>query len=73
MSKLTAADTLSLSIPESIELVEDIWDTIAPEADAVDLTDDEKKIIDERLTAYHQNPSLGSPWEDVLNRLTGKA
>lgn len=71
MKKITATDTLDLSIPERIQLVEDIWDTIAAEADSVELTAEEKKIVDERLAAYHRNPELGSPWEEVLKRLTG--
>jgi len=50
----------------------DIWDTIAKEAVPVELTEDEKKMIDERLEAYHQNPDLGSPWEDVLKRIVGE-
>lgn len=66
---LTAADALALSIPERIQLVEDIWDSIAAETDAVELTDEEKKIIDERLKAFHKNPDLGSPWEDVYKRI----
>ena len=69
MKKITATDTLSLSIPERIQLVEDIWDTIAAESDSIELTDEEKKIIDERLEAYHRNPDLGSPWEDVFKRI----
>ncbi|KAA3614765.1 MAG: antitoxin [Calditrichaeota bacterium] len=69
MNKLTAKDTLDLSIPERIQLVEDIWDTIAAKADSVVLTDREKKIIDDRLKAYHKNPDLGSPWEDVYKRI----
>ncbi len=52
MKKITAADTLELSIQERILLVEDIWDTIASEADAVELSDAEKALIDERLEAY---------------------
>ena len=72
MNKLTAADALDLSIPERIQLVEDIWDTIAIGADSVGFTEEEKKVIDERLEAYHQNPDLGSPWEDVLKRIVGK-
>lgn len=67
---LTAVDALTLSIPERIQLVEDIWDTIAIETDSVELTEDDKKIIDERLRAYHKNPALGSPWEDVYKRIT---
>ncbi len=67
---ITAADVLNLSIPERIQLVEDIWDTIAAEADDVQLTEEDKKIIDERLELYHKNPELGSPWEDVYKRIT---
>lgn len=56
MKKITATDTLELSIPERIQLVEDIWDTIVAQADSLELTENEKKIIDERLEAYHTNP-----------------
>ncbi|MCL0062387.1 addiction module protein [Thermodesulfovibrionales bacterium] len=72
MKTFAATDTLGLSIPERIQLVEDIWDTIAVEADSVELTEEEKKIIDERLEAYHQNPNLGSPWGEVFKRIVSK-
>ncbi|MEW6162821.1 MAG: addiction module protein [Nitrospirota bacterium] len=72
MKKITATDTLTLSIPERIQLVEDIWDTIAAEAQSIELTEDEKRIIDERLEAYHRNPDLGSPWEDVYKRILSR-
>jgi putative addiction module component (TIGR02574 family) len=69
MKKITATDTLELSIPERIQLVEDVWDTIVNEAEAIELTEDEKKVIDERLEAYHKNPDSGYPWEDVYKRI----
>ncbi|MCL0061311.1 addiction module protein [Thermodesulfovibrionales bacterium] len=72
METFTVTDTLGLSIPERIQLVEDIWDTIAVEADSVELTEEEKKIIDGRLEAYHQNPNLGSPWGEVFKRIVSK-
>ena len=72
MKKLTATDTLDLSIPERIQLVEDIWDTIATKAEAIELTENERKIIDERLEAYHRNPGLGSPWEDIYKRIVNR-
>jgi putative addiction module component (TIGR02574 family) len=72
MKKQTATDTLNLSIPERIQLVEDIWDTIAAEADQVELTEEEKKVVDERLKMYHQNPKLGSQWEDIFKRIVSK-
>jgi putative addiction module component (TIGR02574 family) len=70
MKKIRASDTLNLSIPERIQLVEDIWDTIASGTEDLELGEEEKQIIEERLAAYHQNPRLGAPWEDVFKRIT---
>ncbi len=72
MKKITATDTLELSIPERIQLVEDIWDTIVSDADSLELTEDDKYIINERLEAYHRNPNQGSPWSEVYKRIVAK-
>ncbi len=72
MKKISATDTLDLSIPERIQLVEDIGDTIAAEAQSIELTEDDKRLIDERLEAYHRNPDLGSPWENVYKRILSR-
>lgn len=72
MKKITATDTLDLSVPERIQLVEDIWDTIATKAEGVELTEEEKKVIDERLEAYHRSPDSGSPWEDTYRRIVSE-
>lgn len=69
MKNITVTDTLGLSIPERIQLVEDIWDTIAAQAESIELSDEEKKLIDQRLQAYHTNPGLGLPWDDVYKRI----
>ena len=72
MKQITATDTLTLSIPERIQLVEDIWDTIALDPDAIELTEQDKHIIDERLEAYHKDPGVGSPWKEVYQRIVAK-
>lgn len=72
MKRITATDTLELSIPERIQLVEDIWDTISAKASSVELTDEEKRTIDARLEKHHQNPELGSPWVEVYKRTASK-
>ncbi len=64
MSSKTA-DILELSVAERIQVVEDIWDSIA----AVPLNEDQKKELDHRLEAYHQSPDAGSPWNEVRERL----
>ena len=72
MSTLTKADVLSLSVPERIQLVEDIWDTVAEIPEEVVLTDEQKTEIDRRLEAYHQNPHEGSPWGMVRERIRNR-
>ncbi len=69
MSSSIHADVLSLSIPERIQLVEDIWDTIAEMPDEVRLTEAQRAELDSRLEAYHRNPQEGSPWEAVRQRI----
>jgi len=72
MKKLTASDTLSLSLAERIQLVEEIWDTMATQSDAVELTGEEKRLIDERLEAHRRNPGESSPWEEVHRRILSR-
>jgi putative addiction module component (TIGR02574 family) len=69
MSHLAKKDILNMSISERIELVEDIWDSIAEMPEAVTLTDIQKRELDNRLDSYHKNPNEGSPWEEVRMRI----
>jgi len=70
MSGLARKDILSLSIAERIELVGDIWDSIAEVPEAVVLTEAQKAELDKRLDAYHQDPTAGAPWSVVCDRIT---
>lgn len=70
MSGLARKDILSLSIAERIELVADIWDSIAEVPEAVALTDAQKAELDRRLDAYRQDPTAGAPWSVVRERIT---
>lgn len=69
MKTISIADILQLDVSERIQLVEDIWDSIATVPDAVSLSDAQKKELDRRLENYQQNPNAGSPWEDVKKRI----
>ena len=69
MSTIAKSDILRLSVPERILLVEDIWDSIAESPDAVQLTEEQEEELDRRLEAYHRDPSAGSPWAEVLERI----
>ncbi len=72
MIALTRTNVLSLSIPERIQLVTDIWDTIAEVPEEIDLSEEQKAELDRRLEAYHRNPSEGSPWSQVKERIRNR-
>ena len=67
------ADILNLSVSERIQLVQDIWDSIAEVPDSVPLTDEQKAELDRRLDAYHRDPNSGSPWSVVRERFKSRA
>ncbi|HEX8317746.1 addiction module protein [Longimicrobium sp.] len=62
-------ELLKLSVAERIQLVEDIWDSIAAEASAVALSDEMREELDRRLDDQEANPSLGHSWPEVKARL----
>lgn len=68
-----AADILKLSVAERIQMVEDIWDSIAAVPEAVALSEDQKKELDRRIEAYHLNPDAGSPWIEVRERIRNRS
>jgi putative addiction module component (TIGR02574 family) len=55
----------NLSIPDRIRLVEEIWDTIAEENEAFELTDAQKRELSRRLESARTNPSQGRTWEEI--------
>ena len=73
MGSFAKKDILDLSVSERIQLVEDIWDSIAQVPESVSLSDEEKAEIDQRLDAYHQDPNSGSPWSQVRKRIKSRA
>ena len=67
------SDILQLSVAERIQLVEDIWDSIATVPDAVSLTEEQQAELDRRLEAYQANPSEGISWNDLKTKLQKRA
>lgn len=66
------SDLMELSVTERLELVEDLWDSIAEIPESVELSDEQKRFLDERISKYHSNPDEGSSWEQVKARIRKK-
>lgn len=69
MSDLTLDAILRLSVPERIQIVEDIWDSIAATPEQLPLTDAQRAELDRRLNAHDTDPSSALPWDEVRSRL----
>jgi len=69
MDRNLLSDILKLSVPERIQLVQDVWDSIAVIPEPLDFTEEEKQEFDRRVEAYRKNPDSAIPWEQVRARL----
>ena len=55
----------NLSISDRIRLVEEIWDTIAEENEAFELTEAQKRELDRRIESARSNPGQGRTWDEI--------
>ena len=62
-------DFTQLSVAERILVVEQIWDSIAADQEAMQLTAAQKAELDRRLDAYRKSPGEGSSWAEVKARI----
>ena len=66
---LLRVEISQLSIAERIQLAEDLWESILERQDELPLTDAQKQELDRRLENYQQDPTSGSTWQEVKQRL----
>jgi putative addiction module component (TIGR02574 family) len=61
-----------LSVAERVELVEDLWDSIADSPENLPITEAQRTELDRRLRSHEAEPDLGASWADVRERLARK-
>lgn len=62
---MTATEIRKLSLAERIQLLEDVWDSIAEETNTWELTPELQAELDQRLNDLETNPSGNVTWEEV--------
>jgi len=65
MAMIDMHEIRKLSVEERIALVEAIWDSIADDAGALPLTDEQHVELERRLARYEANPERTRSWEEV--------
>lgn len=58
---------------ERIQLVEDLWDSIAREDAAIPVSDEKLAELRRRKDRYQQHPESGLTWEQVKQQARGAA
>lgn len=69
MSTINSINIQQLSQLERILLAEELGDSVAQNQDDLEVTDSQKKILDERMAAYKASPKTGTSWEEVKNEM----
>lgn len=63
------AEILGLSVAERLQIVEDIWDSIAADSSDLAISDELRIELDRRMEAYEKDPDTGVTWEELDERL----
>lgn len=63
-----------LGLEDRLALVEEIWDSIAADSDAVPLTEAQRAELERRHAEDETNPTNATPWDEIkastLSRVT---
>lgn len=70
VTNTSAIDYDHLSVAERIQLVEDIWDSIATEQSAsIKLTETQRVELHRRVAAHRSHPSTARTWQQIREKL----
>jgi putative addiction module component (TIGR02574 family) len=69
MPRLTREEIEQLSVAERVQLVEEIWESIAATPEQLPLTEAQRCELDRRLERHEREPGRTVPWEEVRTKL----
>ena len=58
-----------LTPDEKVRYVGTLWDRIVEDQDALSLSEAQRRLIRERLTAHEANPAAARPWSEVRREI----
>ena len=67
-----AVDIEKLGVEERLRLIEELWESLSADPQAVPLTKAQKGDLDRRLDAIEAGDDAGIPWNDVLDRIRNR-
>jgi putative addiction module component (TIGR02574 family) len=67
MSK-RGVEIASLTREERLDLLDELWDSLAATSAAIPLTEAQRTELDRRLDDLEREGPVGIPWDEILNR-----
>ena len=58
-----------LSNNEKVALAQELWDSVAIDQQALDLTQEQKNELDQRLAQFEMDEEVGASWSDIKGRI----
>lgn len=58
-----------LSVPERIQLAQELWDSVAKECDGLPLSTDQREEMQRRIAEVDGSEMATASWEEVRQRL----
>ena len=65
------AEIRKLSVPERLQLVTEIWDSILDTPELLPVSDELAEELQKRLAAHRASPEESEPWESVDRKVFG--
>lgn len=69
MAKVDLSEILRLPLDQRIDVVQEIWDSVAADTDAVPLTPEQAEELDRRLAEHERNPTDVVAWSEAEKRI----
>ena len=67
--KTRVDEILTLSVKERLQIVGEIWESIAASPEEIPLNASQRRELDRRRREHRRNPSAAKPWSEIKARL----
>ncbi len=69
MINTSIAQVFELTLSEKLQLLEDLWDSIALDPEQIPVLEWQKEELDRRKSTYLQNPTSVTSWDVVKEKI----
>jgi len=69
VSKVPIKQLLELSVADRMQLIDDLWESVAADSEVIPLNEAQKQEARRRLEEHRANPGSAIPWEQLRREL----